>query len=161
MTDPQPIASLPYDSAPYLYARDTSHLNLLSMLHYIGGGITLLFACFPLIYVVLGFLMVSGKLSGNRGQGGPPPELGWMFVAIGLLFALLGVAMGILTIYSGRCIKHRRNWMFSLVMAGIMCLSMPFGTVLGVFTFIVLLRDSVKRMYGVEVAGLYPAPPPH
>jgi hypothetical protein len=33
-------------------------------------------------------------------------------------------------------------------MAGFACLFMPFGTLLGVFTIIVLQRDSVRRLYG-------------
>ncbi len=34
-------------------------------------------------------------------------------------------------------------------MAGVACMFMPFGTVLGVFTIIVLLRDSVKELFSV------------
>jgi hypothetical protein len=34
-------------------------------------------------------------------------------------------------------------------MAGVACMFMPFGTVLGVFTIVVLLRDSVKELFGV------------
>jgi len=37
--------------------------------------------------------------------------------------------------------------MFSLIIAGINCVQFPFGTVLGVFTFVVLLRDSVRELY--------------
>jgi hypothetical protein len=159
LSDYPPIPSLPYDSAPYLYARDTSHLDLLAMFHYIGGGTSLLFSCFPLIYLVLGILMINGKMAGPTGQPGPPPAMGWMFIALGVLFPLIGWTMGILVIYSGRCIKARRRWLFSLIMAGIMCINVPIGTVLGVFTFIVLLRDSVKRLYGIDVPPPYPAPP--
>jgi len=35
--------------------------------------------------------------------------------------------------------------------AGAACLMMPFGTVLGVFTIIVLMRESVKEMFGRQV----------
>jgi SNF family Na+-dependent transporter len=82
-------------------------------------------------------------------------------IAFGALFMLLALTLGILIIYSGRCIKARRNWIFSLVIAGFMCLSVPLGTALGVFTFIVLLRDSVKRLYGLPTPPPYPAPPPY
>ena len=34
-----------------------------------------------------------------------------------------------------------------LVVAGIGCLSIPYGAILGVMTFIVLLRKSVKAMF--------------
>jgi hypothetical protein len=37
--------------------------------------------------------------------------------------------------------------MFSLVIAGVQCMFAPFGTALGVFTIIVLTRDSVRRQY--------------
>jgi len=37
------------------------------------------------------------------------------------------------------------------VMAGIECLFMPFGTVLGVFTILVLVRESVKPLFGVNL----------
>jgi hypothetical protein len=37
--------------------------------------------------------------------------------------------------------------MFSLVIAGLNCIQIPFGTALGVFTIIVLLRDSVREAY--------------
>jgi len=33
-------------------------------------------------------------------------------------------------------------------MAGVECMFMPFGTVLGVFTIIVLMRPSVKEIFG-------------
>ena len=37
--------------------------------------------------------------------------------------------------------------MFSLVVAGLNCMGFPFATVLGVFTFLVLLRESVVELY--------------
>jgi hypothetical protein len=54
----------------------------------------------------------------------------------------------------GRVAVGRNNvgseeYTFCLVMAGVACMFMPFGTVLGVFTIIVLLRDSVKELFGV------------
>jgi hypothetical protein len=36
---------------------------------------------------------------------------------------------------------------FSFILACIECLSMPFGTILGVFTIIILSKDSVKALY--------------
>jgi len=37
--------------------------------------------------------------------------------------------------------------MFSFIFAAILCGLFPFGTVLGVFTIIVLSKDSVKKIY--------------
>jgi len=49
---------------------------------------------------------------------------------------------------AGRFLAQRRRYYYCLVMAGIACMFMPFGTVLGVFTIIVLLRESVKELFG-------------
>jgi len=37
------------------------------------------------------------------------------------------------------------------VLACIACAFMPFGTVLGIFTIIVLSRESVKEIYGLRL----------
>ena len=51
---------------------------------------------------------------------------------------------------SGFFLRQRRRRTFSLVMAGINCMNMPLGTVLGVFTVIVLLRESVRQAYAAR-----------
>lgn len=45
-------------------------------------------------------------------------------------------------------LKRRKRWLLCMVVAAIECLSIPVGTVLGFFTIVVLLRDSVKKMFG-------------
>jgi hypothetical protein len=55
--------------------------------------------------------------------------------------------LGILVICSGRFISKQRHWTFSVVIAALMCLSVPLGTVLGVFTLVVLMREPVKQLY--------------
>jgi hypothetical protein len=42
-------------------------------------------------------------------------------------------------------------------MACIECLFLPFGTILGVFTIIVLSRESVKELFGAPVGRQKPA----
>jgi Na+-driven multidrug efflux pump len=71
----------------------------------------------------------------------------------------MGWAFGILTIVSGRNIGQRRARTFSLVVAGINCLWVPLGTALGVCTLIVLMRESVNKLYTEADAtrGVHPA----
>ena len=52
-----------------------------------------------------------------------------------------------LNLLSGIFIRKRKHHVFSLIVAGFNCLHFPLGTALGVFTFVVLLRDSVQNMY--------------
>ncbi|WP_269524020.1 hypothetical protein [Coraliomargarita parva] len=133
-------------------SEDDSHLNALSIAHYIMGGIGVFFACFPLIHMSVGLMILTGVIEANQAMGGDPsapPELfGWFFFLMGLAFFLAGQAVSISLILSGRFIRHRRKYMFSFVLACVACAFAPFGTVLGVFTLMVLSRSSVKTLYG-------------
>lgn len=60
---------------------------------------------------------------------------------------LCGWTLGGLTIYAGRCIARRQKRMFVQIMAGINCLWIPFGTLLGVVTFLALGAEDAKLEY--------------
>ena len=84
----------------------------------------------------------------EEGEDFPSQVFGWMFFVMGLVAFIIGQASSVLIIVSGRFIKTRKKRVFSFVMACVACLGAPLGTILGVFTIIVLSRDSVKRIYG-------------
>lgn len=50
-------------------------------------------------------------------------------------------------IAAGRKLKRRTSRTFCLVVAGLECILMPFGTVLGVFTLIVLSKEPAKQLF--------------
>jgi heme/copper-type cytochrome/quinol oxidase subunit 3 len=126
--------------------QDQDHLKLLSIFHFIVGGICVFFACFPLIHFGVGIVMMSGSFDGDNGNQAPV-WAGLLFAAIGGAFFLSGQALAWLTIYSGFKIKKREKYMLSFVVACVMCIFVPFGTALGIFTIIVLSRESVKQLY--------------
>ncbi|MFT3831668.1 MAG: hypothetical protein QM691_18385 [Opitutaceae bacterium] len=136
--------------------QDQEHLRLLTIFHYVVAGLAALFACFPLFHLALGlfFILAPTSLAGS-GQPPPPAFLGWIFVVFASCFILAGWAFAACVIYAGRCLARRRRLLFCQVMAGIACIFMPFGTVLGVFTLIVLMRPSVKPLFERQ-----PAVPP-
>ena len=125
--------------------QDLEHLRLLSIFHYVVGGLMAFFACIPIIHVVIGVLMLAGAF--GPGHGGPPPAVGILFVVIGGGIVLAGWTLAGLVIFAGRCLAQHRKHTFCLVIAGICCLFMPLGTVLGVFTIIVLMRPTVKGLF--------------
>lgn len=129
------------------FSDDMGHLRLLSIFHYIVGGLTGLFSFFPIIHLVIGLMLIFSpeKMSGN-GEA-PPAFFGWFFVIFASLFMLAGWALAVCMIIAGRNLVRRRRRIFCLVVAGIECAFMPFGTVLGVFTVIVLMRESVKELF--------------
>jgi hypothetical protein len=120
---------------------DRDHLNVLSICHYVLGGLCFLFGLFPFIYLAIGILMVAAA---PQGKNGPPPEaIGWFFIAFSSFFIALYWAMGLMMIHAGNCLRRQKSRTFCLVTAGVSCLMQPLGTVLGVFTIIVLMRPSV------------------
>lgn len=126
--------------------RDASHLKLLVIFHYIYGAFSLLGLGFLVAhYLFMQFMMNSEEM---RAEQETMPE-GFMVILMGIYIVLgfIVVLFAILNVLSARFIRKRKGRIFSLVIAGINCLNMPIGTALGVFTFIVLLRDSVTTEY--------------
>jgi hypothetical protein len=134
---------------PVVANKDEEHLKLLATFHYVIAVLGGLFACLPLLHVGMGVMMIAKPEVFNQGQNVQPAPAwaGYMFIVMGGFFVLLGWATSICTFLSGRYLAQRRKRMFSFVMAAILCMFVPFGTVLGVFTIIVLSRDSVQRLY--------------
>ncbi|MCM2264687.1 MAG: hypothetical protein NDI73_05780 [Desulfuromonadales bacterium] len=127
---------------------DSRNLDLLSMFHYVVGGITALFSCMPFIHVFIGVAMVTGKFVGDGKNSGPPEALfGWLFIIMGALCILLGWSLAVCMVIAGKKLKSRKGITFCMIVAGIECMLIPFGTVLGVFTLIVLNRESVKALF--------------
>jgi hypothetical protein len=122
--------------------QDEQYLKLLSVFHYVVGGLVAFFACIPFIHLVLGIAMLVGAF-----QDGPPSVVGLIFVLMAVLFITAGWTLAICIVIAGRCLAKRKHYMFCLVIAAISCTFMPFGTVLGVFTIIVLMRPSVKELF--------------
>lgn len=77
-----------------------------------------------------------------------PGFLGWFFVIFAATWIVCGLTFAICLFLAGRYLDQRRRYLFCLVMAGLACMFMPFGTVLGVFTILVLVRPSVKELFG-------------
>jgi hypothetical protein len=71
----------------------------------------------------------------------------FIFAAVIAVVILLGWTFGAAQIYVGRCLRDRRHFIFVLVIAGLECAFVPWGTALGVFTFVVLTRPTVKALF--------------
>lgn len=137
--------------------QDAEHLKLLSIFHYVVAGLAALFSLVPVLHLVIGLAMVSGTLEGTDTD--PPAQMvGWFFVFFAGSFIVCGLVFAAAVLLAGRALANRTRYMYCLVMAGIECIFTPFGTVLGVFTILVLMRDSVKRMFGVDTEPAEPSP---
>lgn len=126
---------------------DLQYLKLLSIFHYIVGGLAALFAFFPVMYVVIGMLAVCAPGSLDTEGEAMPLVIGWVFIIIGTGLMVLGWAFAFCVILAGRYLARQVHYLFCMVIGAIECIFMPFGTVLGVFTIVVLARPSVKEMF--------------
>jgi hypothetical protein len=127
---------------------DVQHLRYLTIAHYIGAAITALFACFPLIYLSIGLIFL---LKLPDGEQLPVQIFGLMFALIGGM-VVLGWAFAALIFVAGRSLAARKRYTFCFVVAALCCASFPLGTVLGVFTILVLTRPTVKAMFQRQAA---------
>jgi hypothetical protein len=131
---------------------DEEHLRLLSIGHYVTGGLYILFASIFILHFIMFFVVASDPEffpSHQHAQSAPPEGIFRVMGALIGLLILVGWAVGGLTIYVGRCIKRRVGRTVSLVMACVHLVFMPVGTLLGVATIMVLTRASVKKAYDV------------
>jgi len=137
---------------PPVPSPDAEHLRVLSICHYITAGLTLLMSCLiPLHYAIMKMVFTSPEMMKTKpGQPAMPFDPAAFFAIFQWFYVIAAVFMlaaVVATLMSGRFIQRRANRLFSLIAGGFMCIFFPFGTALGVFTLIVLTRDSVRRLY--------------
>ncbi|TDJ54551.1 MAG: hypothetical protein E2O40_07210 [Planctomycetota bacterium] len=134
-------------------SRDEQHLTSLVVAYYVMAGLTLMFGCAGVLYLVFGVGIVF--LSDDLVAADPnaPPQgviqlIGGVLAGVGVLIALLQFVSTVLLVMTARFLATRRYRTFCLVVAGLTCLSVPLGTALGVFTFVVLARPGVIERFG-------------
>jgi hypothetical protein len=127
---------------------DVRHVKLLAIFHFVAAGMSLLKLLFLAVHFTVFSFLISQPEFWGPSQPGPPPKE--MFAVLSIFYVVGGILIcGILILEatSGYFLWHRKHRMYSMVVAGISCLSIPLGTVLGVFTLIVLMRPSVCELY--------------
>ena len=129
---------------------DVQHLKLLSVFHYVLAGITALMGCFPIFHLAIGIAVLTGHLDMHPNDPAEAATLGWVFTVGAVVIITLAWSIAIMMLCAGRSLQQRRRHTFCLVIAGLECLMMPIGTVLGVFTIIVLLRPSVRQLFDAD-----------
>lgn len=140
---------------------DEEHLRLLRIGYFVMGGTAAFTGVFGALYALMGaFMMATFRSLPSRNGQAPPEFMAWFFAAIGLFIVVSAGAYAALTFLTARALRLRRSRTLCLVTAGLSCLYIPFGTVLGVFTFSVLNRPQVQRLFLAPAPALPPLPVP-
>lgn len=124
------------------------HLSTLSILHYIYGAFVCMGGLAALVFIVLGMFLSSDFVADQSNDRQIPGIIGTIFQSFGWGIFIIAELWGLLNILSGYWISRRRNRTATQVIAAFNCLSIPFGSALGLFTFAVLSDDEVKQEYG-------------
>jgi hypothetical protein len=133
---------------------DAEHLRLLSIFHFISAGFAFMGVAFASFYLVLFQTIFANPRMWTQAKDGPPPaEVVAIFRWVVVIFVLWFLVAAIGNLLSAIYLRARRHQTFSMVIAGINCVHIPIGTALGIFTFIVLGRESVRKLYEAERAA--------
>ncbi len=139
------MESLNYDKQQEIL--DNEHLNLLSIFYFIFGGLTIFGSFIILAYITLFSAIFSNiPLDGSDIEELPLDILFFVFAAL-FIFVF---TYGIFLIIAGINIRKKVKRVFSIVIGALAIMSFPFGTALGVFSIIVLTRNSVVELYRLE-----------
>ena len=130
-----------------LIDRDEEHLRLLKVTYYVLAGISGLFSLFPLLWVGLAGILMSGAIPAPSNSNGNPARMGLVFLSFGIAATILGLTLTLLTFLVARNLRDRRHRTFCMVIAGLCCLYVPCCTAIGVCAFIVLNRSTVKMLF--------------
>ncbi|HVS63955.1 MAG TPA: hypothetical protein VMT85_10695 [Thermoanaerobaculia bacterium] len=138
-------------------SRDAEHLQILSIFHHVAAVLVGLLSLLPSFHLAFGIMMISGELT----EGEPIGEvIGWFLAVLAGLAMMAGLTFAVCLVVAGRALMQRRRYTFCLVVAGLSCILVPFGTVLGVFSIVVLVRPSVRELFEEGFVGPKRTPKP-
>ncbi|MBL8850929.1 MAG: hypothetical protein JNG89_14720 [Planctomycetaceae bacterium] len=146
MLPDEPLVPAQPASAPAASSQDAEHLKLLAIFHFVYAGLIALGGCCGGVYFVMGVMMALGQMNGND-RPEDTEMIGRVMSSVSALAIVIIWSIAILVAVAGRRILQRRNRNYCIVLAGLMCLNVPVGTALGVFTLYVLVRPSVKALF--------------
>lgn len=96
-----------------------------------------------------GIFTSSGSGPGHSSAHGAAElsMMGGFMLVIGIVGTLAVLTVAILEFIVAKKLVRRESKLLCFVVAGINCLNMPLGTVLGIFTFLVMSRPSVAESF--------------
>lgn len=135
------------------------HIQILSVFHYVVAGLAAAFSFLPVFHLAFGMAIVTGAIKSGHDEG-VLQFVGCLMAAAAMFVILAGLTFALLVALSGRFLATRRHFTYCLVIAGVECIFSPFGTVLGVFTLIVLTRAGVRERFTPSLTDAPTSPSP-
>jgi len=126
--------------------RSRDSLEILSFFHYAVGALAVMVALVPFALHLVGSAMADPaaeegvRIQGERVAGA------FSTGCVGVALAG-GLVWGAIAVWTGRNLARRERFRHCLLGAGLLCLFVPPGTILGAVTLSILLKPEVRSSF--------------
>ncbi len=131
-----------------LMDENLKYLRYLSIGNYVYAPLLALCSLFPVLHLTVGIAMVTQTPS-DYDKSLPGMFVGWLFIFVSSIIILSGMAIAVCNALAGRSLNQHKKYNFCFTIAVVNCMFPPMGTVLGILTVLVLMREPVKQLFGV------------
>lgn len=118
-----------------------NYLDILAVFHYVNGGLAAIFCLAALGFLCIG--LGAATSWGNEWQ----PEPGCSILAVMILVLILLGGYAVLNLLAARAIQTRSGYVLCLLTSAVNCLNIPLGTLLGIFTLVLLADPEVRPLF--------------
>ncbi|MEQ8855166.1 hypothetical protein [Gimesia sp.] len=122
--------------------RDERQLKLLSKIQVIYGIVNVFVTYLFYETIYFGFDAYRKTMEQTKPDHQVELELGF-----GLVIFLVGVAILFCIILAGQSLSRHESYEFCMMVAIFECLLIPLGTIIGIWTILVLRRPSVRALF--------------
>lgn len=129
--------------------KNLENLRILGIFYYVVAAFAAMIALIPMIHLTIGSVLLIVSLVNPKVMF-PLTFVGGVFVLVASFLILLGATFGTCLFFAGRFLRQTRHYYFCLVMGGVACVFFPWGTVLGVFTLVLLSKEEVRSLFTKE-----------
>ena len=121
-------------------------LDVLAYFHFAIGALAAMVSLIPAVYLFVSYSLIDPATEPSAGvQAGE--SLPFAVVALAILALACGLGTGALLAAAGRFLQLRRRWAFCRAASIVGCLFVPFGTLLGATTLVILTRPEVRQQF--------------
>jgi len=127
---------------------ESQTLDLLAIFHYVLGALIYLKGAAALIMMGVGTIAVSAVLADQPDDMVPGlVALGMIFFVLPVVILVISWTVATLVLIAGRRLAKRTKLAYCQIVAGLECICVPFGTILGVFSLMNLAKPNIKELF--------------
>jgi hypothetical protein len=137
---------------------DAKHLDVLSILYYVAGGLNLLGALMGVL--AIGCIALLYTLPAHGPNHGPPEGAITVYLVLAVVLMIFSLAHAIVFALAGRFLAKRKNLVFCYVGAVVLFTTFsPLALALAIYTIVILQKPNVSALFAASprVDALAPA----